>query len=86
MTTRQALHDLIDRLPDHLLDDAESRLAQLDGSGETALDRVLAAAPVDDEPLTPAEVKALERWDPKKSEAQLLTRSEAEKLIANHTS
>ena len=59
VTTRQALHLLIDSLPDELLTPVEHALQQLTPIDDSALDAVLDAAPLEDEALTPREMEAL---------------------------
>jgi hypothetical protein len=49
MTTREALHRLVDELPDDALAAAERELASL---RDDPMLRALALAPVDDEPVT----------------------------------
>ncbi|HLH23324.1 MAG TPA: hypothetical protein VK066_12435 [Chloroflexota bacterium] len=56
MTTRQALHQLLDELPDELLEMAEERLAAL---RDDPFLRFLMTAPVDDEPLDDEDLAAL---------------------------
>ena len=61
MTTREALHGLVDELPDYALADAERHLAAL---RDDPMLRVLMAAPLDDEPTTPEEDEgAREAWE-----------------------
>lgn len=50
-TTREALRELIDRLPEEQLDRAARLLAELNRSTRT-FDEVLASAPEDEEPVT----------------------------------
>jgi hypothetical protein len=57
MTTRAALHALLDTLPDELLPVAEERLAAL---RDDPFLRFMMTAPVDDEPLTPEEEALIE--------------------------
>ena len=57
MTTRDALHQLLDTLPDELLPEAERRLAAL---RDDPLLRFFLTAPEDDEPLTPDEIALIE--------------------------
>ncbi len=49
MTTREALHELIDQLPE---EDLEWAAESLSGITVERLDEILAAAPYDDEPFT----------------------------------
>ncbi len=56
MTSRQALHQLLDALPDELLPAAEARLTAL---RDDPFLRFMLAAPVDDEPLDEEDQAAL---------------------------
>lgn len=61
MTTKEALHGLIDELPDYALSEAERYLAAL---RDDPMLRALMAAPIDDEPTTPEEDEgAREAWE-----------------------
>ncbi len=55
MTTRQALHDLVDDLPEDVLGEAERSLARLKAHAVDPVLEALRNAPVDDEPLTARE-------------------------------
>ncbi len=57
MTTRESLHQLVDALPDEALPAAERSLAAVQRT--RGLPRVLAEAPLDDEPLTDEDRAAL---------------------------
>ncbi len=57
MATREALHQLIDGLPDETLDEAARRLSPL--YPDPAL-RAALLAPIDDEPLTAEDIAAIE--------------------------
>lgn len=59
MTTREALHHVIDTLPEPALPRAAALLARLEAE-EAALPAFLRNAPLDDEPETPAERAAME--------------------------
>lgn len=60
MTTKEALHGLIDQLPDYALAEAERYLATL---RDDPMLQALMAAPLDDEPTTPEEDEgAREAW------------------------
>jgi hypothetical protein len=64
MTTRQALHDLVDDLPDDLLGEAEETLARLKAHAVDPLLEALRNAPVDDGPLSIEERARLDRaWE-----------------------
>jgi hypothetical protein len=54
-TTRERLHELLDELPEDLLDDAEAAIAALAAPPY----RPLAEVPDDDEPITPEEEEAI---------------------------
>jgi hypothetical protein len=56
MTTREAIHELLDSLPDELLPAAEARLAAL---RDDPFLRFMLAAPEDDEPLDDEDLAAL---------------------------
>lgn len=53
-TTRERLHELLDEIPEALLDDAEAAIAALAAPPY----RPLSEAPEDDEPLTDEEIEA----------------------------
>jgi hypothetical protein len=56
MTSREAIHQLLDALPDELLPAAEARLAAL---RDDPFLRFMLAAPEDDEPLDEEDLAAL---------------------------
>ena len=60
MTTKEALHQLIDDLPDSVLPTAWRLLAPLRPATASDLPPVLAEAPWDDEPETPEEALAVD--------------------------
>ncbi|SRR5712692_10417917 len=60
MTTRDALHDLVNALPEDLLPEAERRLAAL---RDDPLLRFFFAAPEDPEPLTAEELALVEEGE-----------------------
>jgi predicted transcriptional regulator len=57
VTTKEALHRLVDELPETVLPEAERYLASL---RDDPVPRAFIEAPEDDEPLTPEEVAAIE--------------------------
>jgi len=59
MTTKERLHELVDRLPEGSENHAEEYLRYLLESGDPVL-AALKSAPLDDEPETQAERKAAE--------------------------
>jgi hypothetical protein len=81
VTTRQALHDLVDRLPEERLSDAEERLSELAPVSDEEFWKRLADAPYDDEPLSKREIAALERADRGGGVSIRLTREEVQRLI-----
>jgi hypothetical protein len=60
MILREALHQLIDDLPESALSTAWSLLAPLRPDATANLPRILAEAPWDDEPETPEEALAVQ--------------------------
>ena len=62
MTTKDRLHELVNCLPDSVLVEAELRLELL-LRGEDPVLRAFLEAPVDNEPLTPEEIVAIEEAD-----------------------
>ena len=59
MTTRDRLYQLVDCLPEAAVPEAERALEQLQAVDDPLLQAFL-NAPIDDEPLTPEEVLAVE--------------------------
>lgn len=62
MTTKDALHQLIDELPDSALETARRLLEPLRAGDDPVL-RAFLDAPEDDEPLTPADIAAIEEGE-----------------------
>ena len=64
MTTRAALHDLVDSLPEDALAEAEDWLSRLatDRERREEVWKRLDELPYDDEPLAPREVEAIRRF------------------------
>ncbi len=61
MTTKEALHGLIDELPEFVLSEVERYLTEL---RDDRMLQVLMSAPYDDEPTTPEEDEgAREAWE-----------------------
>jgi hypothetical protein len=83
VTTRQALHDLVDRLPEERLSDAEERLSELAPVSDEEFWKRLADAPYDDEPLSKREIAALERAERGEGHPKFYTREEMERLLAD---
>jgi hypothetical protein len=78
MTTRQALHQLLDELPEELLSMAEERLAAL---RDDPFLRFLMAAPVDDEPLDDEDLAALAEADAEIARGETIPWEEAERRL-----
>jgi hypothetical protein len=81
VTTRQALHDLVDRLPEEQLDAAEERLSELTPVSREEFWKRLDEAPYDDEPLSERESRALGKWDRGESRSVAYTEAEIQQLI-----
>lgn len=82
MTTRQALHDLIDDLPEDALGEAERSLARLKAPAADAALEAMRNAPIDDEPLTAREAEALRRWEAGQRGGRSYTEDEVEQLLS----
>jgi hypothetical protein len=78
MTTRDALHQLLDALPDEFLPIAEQRLAAL---RDDPLLRALLAAPEDDEPLTDEDLAALAEARAEFARGETMSLEEAERRL-----
>ena len=74
MTTKDSLHALIERLPEHTLPEAERLLASL--TGDPFLQAML-NAPADDEPLTDEDIAAIEEGRLAKARGELIPLDEA---------
>ena len=59
MTSRQALHSMLDNVPEHLLPIAEASLLRLEKLGDEPFWRQLAEAAESDEPLSPDDIEAI---------------------------
>jgi hypothetical protein len=60
MSTREALHELVDELPESMLDEVERYLRAVAPASGPTLRELAMSAPIDDEPLTPEDIKALD--------------------------
>lgn len=78
MATREALHQLIDWLPDDTLDEAARRLSPL--YPDPAL-RAALLAPIDDEPLTDEDIAAIEEGRQQIARGEFFTNEEVMALI-----
>jgi hypothetical protein len=83
MTTREALHALVDRVPEDSLAAAERALADIAEPRNVApLRERLERAPYDDEPLTADDVATIERGKRSARAGDLLSREEAERFLS----
>jgi hypothetical protein len=82
VTTREALHALVDTLPEDLLAEAEDSLERLAAErAERELAWTLENAPLEDEPLSPPEIDALRRYDAGRRAGRVYTEEELVDLI-----
>ncbi len=63
MTPKESLHKLVDQLPESELPAAKRFLEYLRDAGSDPFLRALAAAPVDDEPVTDEDLAAIREAD-----------------------
>ena len=73
---REQLHRLLDALPNHLLDVAGRVLVGLSGSLADPVTSTLAKAPMDDEPVTPADVEAIKEGERDIEEGRVVSAAE----------
>jgi hypothetical protein len=78
MTNRQAVHQLLDELPDELLTIAEERLAAL---RDDPFLRFLVTAPVSDEPLDDEDLAALAEAGAEIARGETIPWEEAERRL-----
>ncbi|MEX0784106.1 MAG: hypothetical protein WD557_15805 [Dehalococcoidia bacterium] len=81
MTTREALHDLLDELPENVLSFAEQSLQRLKAMEDDPLWQSLLNAPEDDEPTTPEDLEAIERGYRSIREGRGIPHAEVERLL-----
>ena len=72
---REQLHRLLDALPDHLLDEARHVLGGLSSLADPVTS-ALARAPMDDEPVTPADVEATKEGERDVEEGRVVSAAE----------
>jgi hypothetical protein len=84
MTTREALHELVDQLPEAALEKAERALHEAcHPRFTTSLREHLESLPSDDEPLTPEDEAAIERSLKSMREGRGITDDELDRRIAS---
>ncbi|MGH2610599.1 MAG: hypothetical protein ACRDHF_16075 [Tepidiformaceae bacterium] len=84
MTTREALREMIDDIPDSLLGIAGDSLDRLRNWRRDPLLRSLAEAPIDDEPTMAEDIAAIEAGRKSMREGRGLTDEELDALLARH--
>jgi hypothetical protein len=72
MTTREALRQLVDELPESELDTAKQLLERLRIAGSDPILHASLNAPEDDEPLTPEELAAIEEGEAEAARGELV--------------
>jgi hypothetical protein len=82
VTTREALHDLLDELPESVLSLAERSLERLKAMENDPVWQSLLNAPEDDEPTTPEDLEAIERGYQSIREGRGIPHSEVERLLS----
>jgi hypothetical protein len=80
MTSRAALHELLDRLPDEALPAVEASLSRF-ANGDEDLRAFLEGLAEDDEPLSDRELQAIKRWEAGESRGTALTYGEVHDLV-----
>ena len=78
---RERLHRLLDALPDHLLDAAGRGLVGLSNSLADPVTSALAKAPMDDEPVTPADVEAIKEGERDVEEGRVVSAAELRRRL-----
>ncbi|MFN0093715.1 MAG: hypothetical protein ACKVVT_02925 [Dehalococcoidia bacterium] len=83
MTTREAVHALLDRVNDEDLAAAEEALRPLVPLTPAQLHAILDAAPFDDEPLTPRELELVEAGEADLRAGRVRSQADVEAIIRN---
>ena len=82
MASRQALHSMLDDVPEHLLPIAEASLVRIGKLGADAFWRELAEAETSDEPLDALDVAAIEAGWESRAKGQGLSDDALDSLLA----
>ena len=82
MESRQALHALVDELPDDELGAAQRLLEHLREQGDDPLRSVLDAAPWDDEPLAEDDRAAIEEGLAERARGEVVSHEEVERILS----
>jgi hypothetical protein len=80
ITTREALHNLIDRLPDAALQAAGAALEPVLAEHDPVL-RAFLNAPIDDEPLTEEDIAAIEAAKARVRRGEYVTFADLERRL-----
>jgi hypothetical protein len=80
MTSRAALHEILDRLPEEALPAVEASLSRF-ANGDDDFRAFLDGLPEDDEPLSERELAAIKRWEAGASRGTALTYAEIHELV-----
>ena len=81
MKNRRTLHALVDELPESELPAAQRFLEYLRRQPEESLRSMLAAAPLDDEPLTEEDLAAIREGLEEKARGDVVTHEEVRRLL-----
>lgn len=81
MEDRQALHTLVDELPEPELPAARRLLESLRQHPEDPLRLVLSAAPLDDEPVTDEDLAAIREGLAEKARGETVSHEEVKRLL-----
>jgi predicted transcriptional regulator len=81
MTTKIELHDLVDKLPEEELATAMRFLEYLRDTHADPVLRALEEAPYDDEPLTDADIAAIEKGKADYRQGRFITSEEAKRRL-----
>ena len=82
MNARQALHALVDALPENELTAAQRFLEYLRQQGQDSLRSFLMRAPFDDEPLSEGDEAAINEARDEKARGEVVSQEEVERLLA----
>ena len=81
MVSRQALHELVDELPDDELQPAQRFLEFLQRRLDDPFRRFLDSAPFDDEPVTEDDLTAIREGREEKARGEVVPHQEVQRLL-----